>query len=63
MEKRTMNADETITKEQHKVGLTTNKEDWISHAEVDINGDTVISWEHYGEKNSNIFCCNRFING
>lgn len=25
--KRTMNADETITKEQHKVGLTTNKED------------------------------------
>jgi hypothetical protein len=42
--KETVNADGTITKEPHKVGLTTNNEDWISHAEVDINGNNVISW-------------------
>jgi hypothetical protein len=43
-EKETLNADGTITKEPHKVGLTTNNEDWISHAEVDIDGNNVISW-------------------
>lgn len=42
--KETINADGTTTKEPHTVGLTTNKEDWISHAEVDIDGNTAISW-------------------
>jgi hypothetical protein len=42
--KETINPDGTIMKEPHQVGLTTNNEDWVSHSEIDIDGNNVISW-------------------